>query len=106
MEKESENYMAIQEKTMQKDKVQFKEPGKYKVVMYNDDFTPMDFVVTILIEVFHKSEEEAIQIMFHIHNGVKEVIGEYAYDIARTKVAICTDRARTAGYPFLVKMEH
>lgn len=82
-----------------------KEPGKYKVVMYNDDFTPMDFVVNILMEVFRKNRQEATAIMLAIHKGTKEVVGEYVYDIAKTKVDICIRRAREAGYPFLVKVE-
>ena len=73
--------------------------------MYNDDFTPMDFVVNILIEVFRKTEQEAMAIMLAIHKGTKEVVGEYYYDIAKTRVDICTRRAREEGYPFLVKVE-
>lgn len=82
-----------------------KEPGKYKVVMYNDDFTPMDFVVNILMDVFRKNKQEATAIMLAIHKGTKEVVGEYVYDIAKTKADICIRRAREAGYPFLVKVE-
>lgn len=93
----------IQTRNTTKDKL--KEPGKYKVVMYNDDFTPMEFVVDILISVFHKSEVEAMQIMMAIHKGTKEIVGEYAYDIARTKAETCVRRAREEGYPFLVKVE-
>lgn len=88
-----------------KEKVTLKEPGKYKVVMYNDDFTPMEFVVNILKEVFHKNHLEAMEIMMRIHNGTKETVGEYAYDIARTKANISVRRAREEGYPFLVKIE-
>lgn len=73
--------------------------------MYNDDFTPMDFVVNILIEVFRKTEQDALAIMLAIHKGTKEVVGEYTYDIAKTKADICMRRARVAGYPFLVKVE-
>lgn len=86
-------------------KEKIKEPERYKVVMYNDDFTPMDFVVSILIDVFHKTEADAMGIMLRIHQGTKEIIGEYSYDIARTKVDVCTRRARNEGYPFLVKVE-
>ena len=73
--------------------------------MYNDDFTPMEFVVNILMDVFHKDQLEAMEIMMRIHKGTKEVVGEYAYDIARTKADICVRRAREEGYPFLVKIE-
>ena len=83
----------------------YKEPGKFKVVMYNDDFTPMDFVVEILMSVFHKTQQDAMVIMLAIHKGTKEIVGEYPYDIAKTKVNICMKRAREQGYPFLVKVE-
>lgn len=85
--------------------VKIEEPKKVDVVMYNDDFTPMDFVVDILMSVFHKSEIEAVAIMMAIHKGTKEVVGNYVYDIARTKVDICLRKAREKGYPFLVKIE-
>lgn len=93
----------IQMKKKLKEKI--KEPERYKVVMYNDDFTPMDFVVDILENVFHKTESDAMCIMLRIHQGTKETVGEYSYDIARTKADICTRRARKEGYPFLVKVE-
>lgn len=97
--------MAEKVKLTTKENIKLKEPGKYKVIMYNDDFTPMEFVVNILIEVFHKDQLEAMEIMMRIHKGTKEVVGEYAYDIARTKADICVRRAREEGYPFLVKIE-
>lgn len=88
-----------------KTRSKLKEPGRYKVVMYNDDFTPMDFVVNILMDVFRKSEQEAMAIMLAIHKGTKETVGEYVYDIARTKADTCIQRARDEGYPFMVKIE-
>ena len=97
--------MSAQLQIKSRTRSKLKEPGKYKVVMYNDDFTPMDFVVNILIEVFRKTEQEAMAIMLAIHKGTKEVVGEYVYDIAKTKADICIRRAREAGYPFLVKVE-
>ena len=97
--------MAEKVKLTTKENIKLKEPGKYKVIMYNDDFTPMEFVVNILMDVFHKDQLEAMEIMMRIHKGTKEVVGEYAYDIARTKADICVRRAREEGYPFLVKIE-
>lgn len=82
-----------------------KEPGRYKVVMYNDDFTPMDFVVDILISIFHKSNEEATKLMLQVHQGTKAVIGTYTYDMATTKSNLAMQRAREEGYPFRVKVE-
>lgn len=97
--------MAEKTKIITKDKTLLKEPGRYKVVMYNDDFTPMDFVIEILMDIFHKNQEEAMAIMMRIHKGTKEIIGEYVYDIARTKTEKAVKRAREEGYPFLVKVE-
>ena len=86
-------------------KYKVKEPRMYHVVMYNDDFTPMDFVVEILMSVFQKSETEAFQLMYAIHRGVKAIVGTYLYDIAITKVEESVKRAREAGYPFRVEAE-
>lgn len=97
--------MAQQLQTITDEKVKIKEPGKVKVVMYNDDFTPMEFVVDLLMGVFHKPQQEAMAIMMQIHRGTKETVGEYPYDIARTRVDICTRRAREEGYPLVTKVE-
>lgn len=86
-------------------KYKVKEPKMFHVVMYNDDFTPMDFVVEILMTVFNKSETEAFRLMYAIHRGVKAVVGTYVYDIAVTKAAESVKRARDAGYPFRVETE-
>lgn len=80
-------------------------PRMYHVVMYNDDFTPMDFVVDILMSIFNKSEKDAFQIMYAIHRGVRAVVATYTYDVAMTKVDLATKRARAEGYPFVVKAE-
>ena len=91
----------IEENTRVKFKV--KEPRMYQVVMYNDDFTPMDFVVEILIEIFDKTEEEAFRLMYAVHRGTKASVGVYVYDIACTKADEAVKRAREAGYPFRVE---
>lgn len=95
--------MATDTLVKNKNKIKLKEPKKYKVVMYNDDFTPMDFVVDILIQIFHKNQEEAANLMMNIHKGTKAVVGIYSYDIARTKAEQAMSLAREAGYPFRVK---
>lgn len=88
-----------------KRKIKMKEPRKYKVVMYNDDFTPMEFVVEILMEIFKKSQEDAINIMMEVHQGLKATVGIYTYDIATSKANVAMTRAREEGYPFRVKVE-
>lgn len=85
--------------------IRLKQPRQYKVVMYNDDFTPMDVVVEILTDVFHKNYEEAVAIMMMVHKGQKAVVGVYPYDIARTKAAKAVKIAREQGYPFRVEVE-
>lgn len=84
---------------------QIKEPPKYRVLLHNDDFTTMDFVVKILEEVFHKSPSEATSIMLHVHNRGVGVCGIYPAEIAETKVDTVHTRARMAGFPLLATME-
>lgn len=91
--------------TSEKSKVRIKEPKKYKVVMYNDDFTPMDFVVYILENIFRKNHEDAFMIMMTVHKSGKAVVGIYSYDMAETKVKRAGDLAREEGYPFKIKIE-
>lgn len=85
--------------------IKIKEPKRYKAVMYNDDFTPMDFVVDILMTIFKKSDKEAFQIMMMVHNSGKAIVGIYSYDIAKSKVEESVAIAREEGYPFKVKVE-
>ncbi len=76
-----------------------KRPRMYKVVFYNDDFTPMDFVVDILKLVFGKTQSEAYNLMMSVHKGDYAVVGIYTRDIAATKVRVTIDAAKEAGYP-------
>ena len=75
------------------------EPSLYKVLLHNDDYTTMDFVVRILEDIFHKSTAEATQIMLNIHNKGIGVAGVYTRDIADTKVAVVHEMARQNEYP-------
>lgn len=90
---------------LEKTDMKLKEPKKYKVVMYNDDFTPMDVVVNILLEVFHKNYEEAVTIMMTVHKGNKAIVGVYSYDIAKTRAVKAVKIARELGYPFRAEVE-
>jgi len=76
-----------------------KEPEMWKVVFLNDDYTPRDFVVEILVSVFHKAPIEATKIMLDVHNRGRGIVGIYPYDIGRTKVAQVTHLAREREYP-------
>ena len=76
-----------------------REPRRYKVIIYNDDFTTMDFVVEVLTTVFFKSEEEAEALMLCVHESGSAVVGVYSYDIAKSKVRKATMLARSHDFP-------
>ncbi len=80
-------------------------PPLYRVLLHNDDYTPMDFVVDILREIFHKDEAEAVRIMLHVHKRGIGVAGVYSYEIAETKVAEVRHRAHTEGHPLKCSLE-
>lgn len=90
---------------IERTKTGLKEPKPYKAVMYNDDFTPMEVVVDILMTVFHKDMEEAEVIMMAVHKGKKAVVGIYSYDIAKSKAARAVRIARELGFPLRVEAE-
>ena len=89
----------------ERQRTNIKEPRRYKVVIYNDDFTTMDFVVMILVQVFFKSEEEANALMLQVHHSDKAVVGIYSYDIAVSKVNKATQMARDEGFPLRLTYE-
>jgi len=74
-------------------------PPRYKVILFNDDYTPMDFVVAILERIFGKGPSEATQIMLRIHNSGLGVAGVYVLEVAETKVALVHRAAEERGYP-------
>ena len=82
-----------------------REPRRYKVTIYNDDFTTMEFVVKILTEVFFKSETEAEALILKVHHSDKAVVGIYSYDIAVSKKNKATKMAREAGFPLRLTVE-
>lgn len=75
------------------------QPRRYKVIIYNDDFTTMDFVVLVLTTVFFKSEAEAEALMLNVHHEGNAVVGVYTYDIAVSKVRKATMMAREQNFP-------
>lgn len=97
--------MATQGTFKEKTIIKVKEPRRYKVIMYNDDFTPMDFVVDILTDIFHKPETEAVKLMYCVHEEGAATVGTYPLDIANTKVLKATTLARQSGYPFRLRTE-
>lgn len=86
-------------------KPRVKRPPLYKVVMVNDDYTPMDFVVQVLQQFFSHNREKAVQIMLQIHTQGRAVAGTYAIEIAETKTAQVNAYARKHQHPLLTVME-
>ncbi|ROO28387.1 ATP-dependent Clp protease adapter ClpS [Salinisphaera japonica] len=82
-----------------------KKPPLYKVIMHNDDFTPMEFVVECLMTYFTRDREQAVQIMLTVHTRGKAVAGTYTAQIAETKVTQVNDHARAHQHPLLCTME-
>ena len=80
-------------------------PKKYKVFLLNDDYTSMDFVVDILISIFHKSYEQAESVMLDIHKKDRGLCGLYTHEIAETKVMQVLKRAKESGFPLKATME-
>ncbi len=81
------------------------EPKKYKIFLLNDDYTPMDFVVTILMKFFYLSEATATQIMLQVHREGRGLCGIYPRDIAETKVVLVNEFSRLNQHPLLCSME-
>ena len=81
------------------------EPPMYKVLLHNDDYTPMEFVVQVLMLVFHKRIETATQIMLNVHQQGIGMCGLYTYEVAETKVETVIRMARENGHPLKCTME-
>lgn len=88
-----------------KDKQKIELPKQYKVILHNDDYTPMEFVIEVLIDVFKKDELTATNIMLNVHNNGWGVCGIYTYEIAETKIARVHDMAQQYEFPLKASME-
>jgi ATP-dependent Clp protease adaptor protein ClpS len=82
-----------------------KKPELYKVLLINDDYTTMEFVVEVLETIFNKQPAEAYRIMMMVHTQGKGLCGVYPHEVAETKVTTVIDRARDNGFPLLAAME-
>ena len=82
-----------------------KKPSMYKVLLLNDDYTPMEFVIIVLESVFNKKQEDATQIMLHVHKNGVGVCGTYTYDVAETKCNSVMDLAKKNEHPLQCTME-
>lgn len=90
---------------VEESKPELKEPPLFKVVLLNDDYTPMEFVVEVLETFFHLDRERATQIMLHVHTRGKGVAGVFTHEIAETKVVQVTEYARDNQHPLLCTLE-
>ena len=97
--------MSAKGETREKTRIDIREPKRYRVIMHNDDFTSMEFVVEILMDIFHKDAMEAERLMLMVHESGKAAVGSYSYDIAVTKIQAATARAKEEGFPFRLTVE-
>ncbi len=93
------------EQVLEKTRAKTKKPQLFRVILHNDDYTTMQFVVEILEAVFNKSPAEAHRIMMHVHTRGHGMCGLYTYEVAETKVSEVHDRARESGFPLRASME-
>ena len=91
--------------TVTKSRAKTKKPSLYKVLILNDDYTPMEFVVHVLERFFGKSREEAVQVMLHVHRNGVGICGVYTFEVAETKVTQVTELARRHQHPLQCTME-
>jgi ATP-dependent Clp protease adaptor protein ClpS len=101
VEQERKTGTGVAEKTRPKtDK-----PKLFKVILHNDDYTTMQFVMEVLEGIFNKSPAEAYRIMMHVHTRGHGVCGAYSYEVAETKVVLVHEQAREQGFPLRASME-
>ena len=86
-------------------KVRVTEPKRWKVILLNDDSTPMEFVVSLLIEIFRHNPETANYVMMQVHETGSGIAGTYSFEIAEAKAVEATSLARGSGYPLQIKLE-
>jgi ATP-dependent Clp protease adaptor protein ClpS len=87
------------------EEIKLKYPKKYKVLLLNDDYTSMEFVIDVLMNIFHKSYEQAQHVMLEVHQREKGICGVYSHEIAETKIMQVHKNARESGFPLRAEME-
>ena len=101
----SEYSPEVEEEVTDESKDEVREPSLFRVLLHNDDYSTMEFVVEILIIVFNKSPEEAVEIMLNVHRKGIGMCGVYTYEVSETKVNIVHVLARENGFPLKCTME-
>lgn len=89
----------------EKIKVTISEPKRWKVILLNDDSTPMEFVIGVLVDIFKHNQNSAQEIMLQVHETGSGVAGTYSFEIAEAKAVEATNQARTNGHPLQIKLE-
>ena len=89
----------------EKIKIKATEPKRWKVILLNDDSTPMEFVIAVLMEIFRHTSDSARDIMLQVHETGSGVAGVYSFEIAEAKAVEATNLARTNGHPLQIKLE-
>jgi len=84
---------------------EIKEPSKYKVIVCNDDVTPVDFVIAMLVSIFKLDERSAVDLTLKVHNQGSAIAGVYPHEIAEQKCLDATQMARLNGFPLIIKIE-
>ena len=97
--------MTTKSDTIEVTKQKLKKPGKYVVLLHNDDTTPMDFVMSILIQIFRHTPEAAYELTMKIHNSHKAVVGSFYKEIAEEKTNLTIQVAAKAGFPLKATVE-
>jgi ATP-dependent Clp protease adaptor protein ClpS len=93
------------DEVLEKTRPRTKQPTHFNVILHNDDYTTMQFVVEVLESIFHKSPAEAFRVMMHVHTRGKGLCGAYPHEVAETKVGLVHDHARAQGFPLRASME-
>lgn len=91
--------------SIEKTRQDLREPGMFHVILLNDNYTPMDFVVSVLVEIFKKSESDAMKIMMKVHNQGEGIAGTFIEDVAKTKSEITMQIAKKNGFPLTTKVQ-
>ena len=102
---EKDNAWDSQSLVFEESQEQLKEPSMYKVLIINDDFTPMDFVIDVLVRFFRMDEERATQVMLHVHTRGKGLCGIFTHEIAETKMLQVNKYAKENDHPLLCVIE-
>ena len=90
---------------LEETRLKTRKPTRFKVILLNDDYTTMEFVVQVLESIFHKTPSEAYRIMMQVHPEGRGICGAYSHEVAETKVATTSDLARREGFPLQAMIE-